>query len=398
MESIKVSFIGDIMCEKPFMAAARKNDGSYDFERAFKGLKALFEKSNCLVGNFETVCAGEDRRYTHELYSFNTPDSFVEALRICGITVVSTANNHCLDRGLEGLRRTLDVLDDAGISHTGTYRNIEEASKPCVIDIDGLRLGLVSYTYGTNPNMNGVILAEEDSYSVNLIQPQKYTSDKSLYARLRNLISIETKTKIKKAFGKPYKNITVDCVPTNLNWGYLNRFASDLRETKIKSDYTVCLLHCGGQFNREPGPYSEYLMNKVLQQGIDSVIGNHPHNVQKSKLLDNGIATFCLGNVSISPSSIYVPMENHPDYSVMVNLYFSKTSKKLEKMTASVLNIDEEDDHYLIIRPAYDCFQETDSIRKKEIAQNTKDVLETFLTYEINTFNMQEEWEIWRCN
>lgn len=52
MERIKVSFIGDIMCEKPFLNAA-KTGGVYDFEKAFSGLRDFFGKSDYVIGNLE---------------------------------------------------------------------------------------------------------------------------------------------------------------------------------------------------------------------------------------------------------------------------------------------------------------------------------------------------------
>lgn len=309
----------------------QKPGGVYDFEKAFSGLRDFFGKSDYVIGNLETVCAGEDKRYTHELYSFNTPDSFASALHHCGVDFVSTANNHCLDRGIDGMKRTLDVLDANNIGHTGTYRTEDGASKPCIIDINGLKIGLVAFTYGTNPNMNGVVLSENELYYVDLLQKQTYSKDTSLKGKLKGLASVEIKTKIKKALGRPYKNITVDDMPKNFDPQYLSKLSEAIRRIKEQSDYTICLLHCGGQFNHQPGEYSEYMMNFLRKQGVDSVIGNHPHNVQKAELKDNGIVTYCLGNVSISPSSIYVPMENLPDYSVMVHMYFGKLVKNYRK-------------------------------------------------------------------
>ena len=159
MEYIKISFLGDIMCEMPFLKAAKIKPYNYDFDKAFSGLKILCEKSDYVIGNLETVCAGETQGYTKELYSFNTPDNFISALKKCGIDFVSTANNHCLDRGLDGLRRTLDVLDSQGIRHTGTYRSRKESEYACIVEIMGMKLGIISYTYGTNSNINDVLLS-----------------------------------------------------------------------------------------------------------------------------------------------------------------------------------------------------------------------------------------------
>lgn len=395
MDYIKVSFLGDIMCEKPFLKAARKKAQKYDFDKAFENLKILFEKSDYVVGNLETVCAGEMQGYTKELYSFNTPDSFINSLKKCGVNFVSTANNHCLDRGIAGLKRTLDVLDSQGIEHTGTYRTRKEAEQNCIVDIRGLRLGILSYTYGTNSNINGVMLSDDEIYCVDLLQPQETQKDMTnLLDRVKGLIPIETKTKVKKMLGKSYKNVTVDKMPDNFNMRYFDKLKNDIKQIKELSDYTVCLLHCGGQFNLEPGPYSEYVMEFLQREGIDSIIGNHPHNIQKAKRIDNGIKTYCLGNVSISPSSIYVPMEHHPDYSAMVHLYFGKTDMLLKKITVSLLKIVESDDKYLEVMPVFHLYQNAQESIKKELVQSSREVLQVFMGQSIEAFKMQEEWDV----
>lgn len=394
MGDIKISFIGDIMCEKPFLYAAKTDENTYDFEKAFFGLKDLFQKSDYVIGNLETVCAGEDKRYTRDLYSFNTPDSFINALKKCGINFVSTANNHCLDRGVEGLKRTLDILDSQGIGHTGTYRSKEEYEQPCIIEIKGLKLGFAACTYGTNININRVLLSDKDFFHVDLFQPQYYKRDSSLLGRIKSLISVETKTRIKRILGRSYKNITIDCMPQFFDIAYLERVAELLKQMEQEADYSVCLLHCGGQFNLKPGEYSEYMMDFLQRHGAESIIGNHSHNVQKSKILDNGIAAYCLGNVSISPSSIYVPMENRPDYSIVVHMYFGQREKKVLKITASVLRIVEDEKHYIYIMPVNKLYETAVVEEKERIATDTKKVLEVFTGRKIADFEMKEEWLI----
>ena len=177
--------------------------------------------------------------------------------------------------------------------------------------------------------MNGVVLGDEEAFCVDLLQAQTFQRDHSLLGKVKGLLSVESKTRIKKMLGRSYKNITMDPMPADFDASYLDGLAEAIQRTKAASDYTICLLHVGGQFNREPGEYSEYMMKYLLERGVDSVIGNHPHNVQRAQLLPKGIATYCLGNVSISPSSIYVPMDNLPDYSIAVHLYFRKEEKSI---------------------------------------------------------------------
>ena len=389
MEYAKVSFLGDIMCEGPFLRAARVK-GGYDFDRAFSETERFFSGSDYIIGNLETVFAGKELKYTHDLYSFNTPDPFAGALKRCGIDLVSTANNHCLDRGMAGVRRTLDVLDANGIRHTGTYRSKAEAEVPCVIDVKGIRIGLLAYTYGTNPNINRVLLQGDERYCVDLLQPQEYRPDTSLAARLKGSVSVDTKTKIKKLLGRPYKNHIIDTLPNSLD----ERIRHKADAVREQSDYSICLLHCGGQFNAEPGDYSRYMMGFFAEAGMDSIIGNHPHNVQEAERMPRGIATYCLGNVSLSPSSIYVPMENHPDYSVMLHLYFGVETKKVERITASVLIIREDGRGYLKVYPAHEAIEKCGKSERDDILKNTETVLRVFMKNKSFTAEMQEEWEV----
>jgi poly-gamma-glutamate synthesis protein (capsule biosynthesis protein) len=82
---------------------------------------------------------------------FNCPDELAAALKETGFHVLTTANNHCMDRGFAGLVRTLDVLDSCGLSHTGTYRTEAEAAEDLIVPVKGLRVGIAASTYATTP-------------------------------------------------------------------------------------------------------------------------------------------------------------------------------------------------------------------------------------------------------
>src|SRR5699024_10694220 len=142
---IKLSFVGDIMCEKPLLNASKKKDGSYDFNLVFKHMKESFSQADYMGGNLETVCAGREYGYTDHIYNFNTPDNIIEAIKDSGIDMVTTANNHCLDRGVQGLKRTNDLLNKYKIDHTGTFNSREDKEKLLVKDISGIKIAFLSY-------------------------------------------------------------------------------------------------------------------------------------------------------------------------------------------------------------------------------------------------------------
>lgn len=169
---VKISFVGDIMCEKPMQLYAEKN-GPSSFEKIFSNTKGFFAESDFVVGNLETVFGGPESGYTRELYNFNTPDEFAVALSKSGIDMVTTATNHSLDRGVQGLIRTILVLDENNIAHTGTYID-EKDERIFVKKIGNTRIAILNYTYGTNVHETNVILSSDQLFYLNLLKPQTY--------------------------------------------------------------------------------------------------------------------------------------------------------------------------------------------------------------------------------
>ena len=95
----------------------------------------------------------------------NAPDEFLDAISSVGIRCVSTANNHCLDRGMDGLRSTIHALDNAGIGHCGTYEYINN-NRIAYAEINGLKVSIVAYTYGTNWRRTKVTLSQDKGASI----------------------------------------------------------------------------------------------------------------------------------------------------------------------------------------------------------------------------------------
>ena len=390
----KISFTGDIMCERPLLKAS-KCDKIYDFDFVFHGVKDKLLESDLVVGNLETVFAGEEAEYTNDVYSFNTPDSFVCSMKRAGISYVSTANNHCLDRGIEGLIRTLDLLDKYGIKHFGTYRNKEERTPYELLRIADKKIALMAYTYGTNVAENGIVFKEEDFY-VNLLKSQKYEWMKfektlntpgirsKLSRYIRRVTTLEQRMRIKKKFGM-LKNTpkSDDLVDGDIYPRYLERLKSDIEKAKSETDYVFVCLHSGGLFNVEVGKYTEHIVNLIVRAGADVIVGNHPHVVQKWE--DKGcLIAYSLGNFSISLSSIYLVRENLPEYSVLLHFYFDKEDMSLYKVTFSILKIVESGSGNLSIYPI-------NVLYDKCVAISERDLLVRDCTKIYNTFTGKKE-------
>lgn len=251
-EDIKVSMsvIGDIMCHNSQYNDAYKN-GEYDFSYVFDDIKEHIETADLAIGNLETTFAGKDRGYA-SYPTFNTPEILAQDLKELGIDVVSTANNHSLDTGYKGIESTIDYLDEAGILHTGTYKSVEDQENIVIKEVNGLKFAFLAYTYGTN----GIPVPSGREYCINLI-------DKEII-----------KTHLDLA-----KNLKPDVICVNMHWGI--------------------------EYQNSPNAEQEELANFLFENGVDIILGSHPHVLQKMESkeillsngeLKNGFVIYSLGN------------------------------------------------------------------------------------------------------
>ena len=162
-----VGIIGDILMMTSQISTAKQEDGSYDFTDSFRVIQPLFESVDIMAGNFEGTLAGEEAGYTQKrpeappptaddpnpkqpFQTFNAPDELADNLKAVGFDLLTTANNHSVDRGLEGLFRTVDVIKAAGIAQTGTFLKEEDREQPCLIEANGITFGVVAATSSVN--------------------------------------------------------------------------------------------------------------------------------------------------------------------------------------------------------------------------------------------------------
>lgn len=276
-----LAVIGNIMCyNTQYLDAYQKETGSYDFSYVFDEISYDTKIPDITIGSLETSFAGEERGY-HNYLTFNTPDNLAYCLKKIGVDVLSTATNHCLDMGFSGLCRTLDILDDADISHLGTYRTQEEQEKILIKYVKGLKIAFVNYTYGTND----ISLLSGKDYCVNLID--------------RNLIQKQL---------EQAKNQNADIIVACMHWG---------------TDYQTA-----------PNSEQENLTDFLFENGSDIIVGNHPYNLQPMEkrtisLADgttkDGFVIYSLGNFMADQNA------DNAKNSIILNLTITKneTSGKI---------------------------------------------------------------------
>lgn len=389
---IKISFLGDIMCESPLLKAAFV-DGGYNFEGVFEGLESLFESSDYVVGNLETPLAGRKLKYTDSMYSFNSPEEFGLSVKRCGVDLVLTANNHCCDRGIEGLRRTIDALDRLELSHTGTFKD-SEVNSPFIVEVKGSRFAFISCTASTNANRTK---CAPTLLNVNLLDEQSVTLDAGLMVRLktgivRHLIGEERYAKYRKKKGLTPKKISVDnsIDKTRVDL-YLDNIAGQVRKVQEEADYVFVCPHMGGQFNETPGLFSEYVMDRLSKLGVSGIVSSHPHVVQKCELINGVPCAFSLGNVSMSLSTPYIVRDNMPECGIVLHFYC--LDRVIQKITITPTKIIEEDSGYLRVETYSALFACAEDHERGQLIDEYRRILRVVgaLEYEIEASGLPEE-------
>lgn len=273
--TVTISFVGDLMCHSPMFNAARQDDGSYDFNPLFSEVKPILEASDYAIGNLETTFAGASKGFAG-YPAFNTPDSYAQAIKNAGFDMVGTSNNHSMDTGEEGLLRTLDQLDAAGLAHTGTYRTQHDRDSVRIVNLKGLKIGILNYTYGTN----GAYPSADHKYMLNVADSALVTQDAAL-AR------------------------------------------------KQGAELVVVFYHWGIEYHPEPVSKQDSMFQYTRDAGADLIIGSHPHVVgpvepykTKQAKLDSGLVAWTMGNFVSNQSSHYT------DAGLILNIELTKNVTK----------------------------------------------------------------------
>lgn len=227
-QSLKIVFAGDLMGHGPQHKAALRADGSYDYSPCFRYVKDYIQSADLAILNLEVTLAGPP--YTG-YPQFSSPDALAVAALEAGFDIFTTANNHCMDRGRAGLERTLYTLSTLSLPPLGTYldRQQRDSLHPLIVERNGFRLALLTYTYGTN----GI-----PAVSPNIV----------------NLIDTA-------------------------------EMARDLRVARERgAEFVITLIHWGIEYAVKANAEQEQTARWLLEHGCDAVIGGHPHVVQNFTL------------------------------------------------------------------------------------------------------------------
>lgn len=291
LRDIKLTVCGDLVCHSGLNSEALQSDGSYNYVPIMGGAADEVASADYAIVTMETAFAGTA---PSGYPMFKSPDDLAVSLKNIGFDLVNTASNHCMD-GLEaGLYRTLDVLDQNGLDHVGTYRSREERDLNngiLVRDINGVSIAFISYTYGTN----GIPVTGFD-HSVNLL----YT----------------------------------DYVDTLSNIDYDSLRADMAAARALNTDLIIPLMHWGYEYERTPAAYQTELADFLFAEGADIILGGHVHVPEPMELrhvVDNegnektGYIVYCLGNFISCQNDRYTNLTAALELTVRKNMTTGET-------------------------------------------------------------------------
>lgn len=204
---------------------AAKPDGTYDFKPMLTEVKPWLMQTDINVVNQETVIGGTELGLS-SYPVFNSPHEVGDALLDAGISIVTTANNHSMDKKEKGIRSAADYWRKIGMPYTGAFVSQEDRDTVRTISKNGITFAFLAYTYGTN----GIPVPEDKPYLVNLL-------DEDLMKR-------------------------------------------DIEKARKMADVVVVSLHWGVENEIMPNAAQTALARKLADWGADIIIGTHPHVLQ----------------------------------------------------------------------------------------------------------------------
>lgn len=259
---ITLSAVGDIMVHGAQLDAQFSENGTFNFDNNFKHIRNIIEDADLAIANLETTINID--RNVSGYPSFNSPKELLKTLKDTGFDVISTINNHTLDTGYSGVTSTLNELKVAGLKPVGTKSTVEEKNY-LIENVDDIKMGITTFSYGDIKNsqkyLNGI--------------PSGKASD---------LLNVMNSSDVQEAFETIKKEIDL------------------MKQEGV--EFIVVGLHWGEEYKQVPTNYQKELAQMLANEGVDLILGSHPHVVQpiefiKSEVNENEetLVVYSMGNI-----------------------------------------------------------------------------------------------------
>jgi poly-gamma-glutamate synthesis protein (capsule biosynthesis protein) len=248
--SLELVAVGDNLIHIQIITSSRisrEGTASYDFNPIYQYIKEDIAEADLAFINQETLFAGEKFGYSG-YPQFNAPTELGQTLVDLGFDVVNHATNHIMDKGEAAVRATIDYWDDRpDIAYLGIHASPEAREQPNITEVNGIRLGFLAYTYGTN----GLPVPRTAPYLVSL-----------------------TDTAV---------------------------MAQEIDALRPLCDYLVVSMHWGDEYDHKPTARQEELTLFLAEHNVDLVLGHHPHVLQEMRSVkrpdgNDMLVYFSLGN------------------------------------------------------------------------------------------------------
>jgi hypothetical protein len=227
---LSLFFVGDLMGHDPMIKAAwNESKGVYEYTHWFQYLTPMLKNYNFAIGNLEVTLGGRPYKGYPQ---FSSPDAYAAGIQAAGFNFLITANNHSQDRGRAGLERTLYVLDSLKIPHTGTFKDTLTRTNtyPYIIETNGVKIAFLNATYGTN--------------GLQVVHP--------------NVVNMMDSVTMKKDIEKARSN---------------------------GANFIIATMHWGNEYQRNESDEQKKWALWLADQGVDAIIGMHPHVVEPMKFI-----------------------------------------------------------------------------------------------------------------
>ena len=293
--TITVQFVGDVFLHRGPIEAARTNAGTQTFDfRPFLTHIRSYIDGDLTIANMETpVDVLGDNRDITTFPLFNAPFEILEALDYAGFQHLNTANNHSFDRHWGGILATVENIERAGLTQTGMYVDAAAREIPTIFDINGIRVGMVSYTDSVN-GLDNFVSAEQREFAV-----------------------------------RRFRSHVIDDVPSMLesaNW---------LREQG--AEVVIMSLHWGAEYVDNPTQMQREIARALVEGGVDIIMGKHSHSPQPVEWHyredgTRGFIMYSLGNFLADQTRLNPP-DNRTQFGILATVQITHESNGEIRLT-----------------------------------------------------------------
>ena len=214
-------------------AANRSKDGGYDFDYAYANTEDYFDNFDVRFINQETLV--NDAYPPSHYPQFSTPLALGDKVLEMGFDVVGTSNNHSYDKGVAGIKSSLEYWNSKDVVNVGFYTGDDNVDIK-YLTRNNIKMAFLAYTYGTN----GLSIYDDTSPYI---------------IKCDDMETIKRQVEIAKA--------NSDIVIVSCHWGY--------------------------EDTNEINDYQRYVAEQLNIMGVDVIIGTHPHVIQTVEWHTNDI-------------------------------------------------------------------------------------------------------------